>query len=70
MFPFVVALVIYMYVSCVHIHRGALGEGIRSSGVGVTGTVSCLMWVLGIELGSSAGAATAFTIELSLQPHG
>lgn len=35
-------------------------DGIGIPGAGVKGSVSCLVWVLGKELGSSARAVNAF----------
>lgn len=46
-------LCVYLCECMVHMHRYSwvLEQGIRSLGVQVTGGLSCLMWVLGAELG-------------------
>jgi hypothetical protein len=50
----------HMYVSCVHIPLEAR-NGIRSPGVGVIENMSCLMWVLGIELQPSGNPSYHFS---------
>lgn len=60
---------VYMYVIYVWGCPWRPEEGIRYPGTGVIENVSCLIWVLGMELKSTEDGQAPLTTERSLQSH-